>query len=228
MTSEAVAPAATARVERPVRGSDVRLYYRVCRYFCRLGFVGAFRGRVFHAERVPRTGGVLLACNHQSFLDPVLAALSLPRECHFMGRDTLFEKPAFRRLIESLNCFPIKRNTADLRAIKESLRRLRGGAAIVTFPEGTRTPDGEVHELQAGAVLIARKAGVPIIPTVIAGAYEVFPRHQKLPRFGRIIVAYGEALLPAQMEQWPDETCVGEVQRRVVEMYARYRPLLRS
>src|SRR5262245_28199568 len=108
----------------------MRPWYRFCRWLCHGVFLVFFRGRVYGRDNVPLEGGVLLACNHQSYLDPVLATLALPRECHYMARDTLFRNPQFRRMIESLNAFPVKRGTADIGAIKETLRRLKNGALV--------------------------------------------------------------------------------------------------
>ena len=206
----------------------MRLWYRFCRILCQTLFVALFRGRVFGAARVPRTGGVLLVCNHQSLLDPVLATLALPRECHYMARDTLFRRPVFRRLIESLNAFPIKRGTADLTAIKETLRRLRAGHLVVTFPEATRTRDGSVGAMQPGVILLARKAGVPIVPCAILGAFGAWPRQALLPRPHPVVVAYGQPVPPAQLEALADEACIRLVRGRIVELMERYwRPAVR-
>lgn len=206
----------------------MRPYYRFCQLVCQVTYLLLFRGRVFGTRNVPRSGGVLLVCNHQSFLDPVLATLALPRECHYMARATLFRNRFFRRLIESLNAFPIKRGTGDVGAVKETLRRLKRGALVTTFPEGTRTFDGHVAPMQTGVVLLARRAGVPIVPTLILGAYEAWPRQALLPRPAPIIVAYGEPLWPRQMQGVFDEDCVSIVRGRILEMMARYRrhPLL--
>lgn len=208
----------------------MRPWYRFCRFLCHTGFLLFFRGRVFGAQRVPLKGGVVLVCNHQSFLDPVLATLALRRECHYMARDTLFKNERFRWLIESLNAFPIKRGTADISSIKETLRRLKDGALITVFPEGTRTPDGSVLPMQSGVVLIARKAGVPMIPTLILGAFEAWPRHAKLPRPRPVIVAYGEPLSPEQIKTMDEKECVAELRRRIIEMMREYstHPLVRS
>src|SRR5258706_10400934 len=103
-------------MERP-RG-QMRLYYRACQILAQFVFTAYFRGRVFGVENVPLTGGVLLACNHQSFFDPVSSMLAIPREGNFMARDTLFLNPLFKRLIESLNAFPVRRGAADVGAVK--------------------------------------------------------------------------------------------------------------
>lgn len=201
----------------------MRSWYRFCRFLCQLSFLALFRGRTFGVRYVPRTGGVLLVCNHQSFLDPVLATLALPRECHYMARDTLFANPRFRKLIESLNAFPVKRGTADVGAIKETLKRLKSGGLVTVFPEATRTPDGSVQPMQPGVVLLARKARVPIVPTMILGAFEAWPRQAKLPHPARVIVAYDEPIPVERLEQMDEMACIELVRARIVEMMRRRR-----
>jgi 1-acyl-sn-glycerol-3-phosphate acyltransferase len=208
----------------------MRRYYRYCRIVAQALFVLLCRGRVFGTRRVPLEGGVLLVCNHQSFFDPILATLALPRECHYMARDTLFRNRWFRKLIESLNAFPVRRGSADVGAIKQTLRRLKNGALVTVFPEATRTSDGSVRPMQPGVVLIARKAHVPLVPTLILGAYEVWPRRATLPRPAPVIVAYGEPLRPEQMQDRSDDACINIVRDRILEMMARFRqhPLVRD
>ena len=189
-----------------------------------------YRGRVFGRQHVPPEGGVLLVCNHQSFLDPVLATLALDREAHYMARDSLFSNPLFRRLIESLNAFPIKRGTADMTAIKETLRRLKAGHLVVTFPEATRTRDGRLAEMASGVILLARKARVPIVPGMILGAFESWPRTSLLPKPHPVVIAYGEPLSPEQLKASDDDTCIRLVRERIIALMQRHctHPLLSS
>lgn len=201
----------------------MRLYYRFCRFWCQVLYVLLVRGRVFGTARVPKTGPVLLACNHQSFLDPVLATLALPRECDFMARDTLFIQPLFRRLIESLNAFPVRRGEADVAAIKETLRRLKAGRLVTVFPEGTRTLDGRVGPFLPGVGSLARKGKVPIVPVLIDGAFEAWPRHRKLPGLGRITVAYGEPIYPEEHPSLDAQGLMDEAARRVRVLQAQER-----
>jgi 1-acyl-sn-glycerol-3-phosphate acyltransferase len=206
----------------------MRTSYRICRKIAQLIYIFFWRGRVFGTRHVPATGGVLLVSNHQSFLDPVLATLAIPRECNYMARDTLFKDPKFRRLIEGLNAYPVKRGTADMGAIKETMRRLRDGKVVLTFPEATRTHDGTVAEMRAGVVLLARKTRVPIVPMLILGAFESWPRTQKAPHPRPIIVAYDEPIYPHAHPEWDDDTCVRIVRERILALQARYsdHPLL--
>jgi 1-acyl-sn-glycerol-3-phosphate acyltransferase len=177
---------------------------------------------VFGARNLPRTGGALLVSNHQSYLDPVLVALALERECCFMARDSLFRNPIFRHLIERLNAIPVKRGTADLGAVKAALRRLKRGMRLVVFPEATRSVDGTIALMQAGVVLLARKAGVPIVPTLIAGAYRAWPRHARFVRPSPIRVAYGEPVSPDHVKSLSDSECINLVRDRILQLAARH------
>lgn len=197
-------------------------FYRGCRLAAQMLFNYVMRGRVFGTHHVPRTGGVLLLSNHQSFLDPVLATLAIPRECHFMARDTLFGKPGFDWLIRRLNAFAVKRGTADLKAVRETLRRLKDGNVVLAFPEGTRTEDGRVGQLRSGAVLIARKARVPVVPTLILGAFEAWPRTSKLPYMQPVVVAYDRPLYPHLLPDVSDDALSAQVRERIVALQQRY------
>ncbi|MCP4245532.1 MAG: 1-acyl-sn-glycerol-3-phosphate acyltransferase [bacterium] len=175
----------------------MRFTYGTLRILAQFIFILYGRGRVFGLNHFPRSGGVLLACNHQSFFDPIIAGLPLPREAHFMARDTLFRNPAFRWLITHLNAFPVRRGTADVAAIKRSLRLLKAGGIVLTFPEGTRSRDGSIIDLRPGLIAIAKRARCPIVPTIIEGAFEIWPRHQAFPGRAPLWIEYGRPI-PAE------------------------------
>ena len=205
----------------------MRLYYRFLRLLARGIHVLYFRGRVYGLANVPTSGGVMLACNHQSYLDPVLVTLALDREGHFMARDTLFHQPSFRRLIESLNAFPVKRGAADVGAVKEILRRLKSDKVVVVFPEGTRTNDGRIGAINANSLLIAKRAGATIVPTVIDGAFDAWPRRRMLPAPSPIYVTYCKAITPAEIEAWSIEEIGAVVDQRLRDRFAASQELRR-
>jgi 1-acyl-sn-glycerol-3-phosphate acyltransferase len=202
-----------------------RAWYAACQQVARVLFVLVFGIRVYHRDRMPKTGGVLVVANHQSFLDPVLAAVGMPRPFHPMARETLFRLAPFRWLIKSLNAFPVRRASADLGAIREAMRRLGDGATVLVFPEGTRTRDGSIGPLQAGPVMIARRAGVPIVPMVIDGAFESWPRTSPLPRPHRIRVACGHPVCVADAEKADPEAIMAGLREEMVELQAELRRL---
>ncbi|WP_309398041.1 lysophospholipid acyltransferase family protein [Cerasicoccus maritimus] len=138
--------------------------------------------QVYGASNVPVEGPFLLACNHASFLDPPVFAVACPRELHFFARNTLW-KGVFGTLITNLNAIPIDRDgERDLQAFRRVFAALKDGGTLLVFPEGTRTPDGELHEGKKGIGMIACRAQVPVVPARIFGSYDMWNRHQKLPR----------------------------------------------
>jgi len=172
------------------------LWYGFLQFLARILFVLFFHIRVFGRSQVPAEGGVLIASTHQSFFDPILIGVGLHRQVHSMAREDLFRGRLFRRLITSLNAFPVRRASADLGAVRESVRRLQAGKLVVVFPEGTRTADGSIGEPFAGIETIARRGGARVVPAVIEGAYRAWPRHKKLFGFAPIQVIFGAPLTP--------------------------------
>ena len=157
-----------------------------------------WRIRAFNRHHEPQSGGVLYISNHQSFLDPVLTTCMLQRPGNYMARHSLFRNPVFAWLIRSLNAFPVHRATADSAALKEAMRRLKAGAQVVVFPEGTRTRDGRIGPLLPGVSLLAQRAADWVVPVVVDGAFEAWPRTQALPGPGRIVVQYGRPISQAE------------------------------
>lgn len=199
----------------PARPEKVRFGYAFLRFICRVIYRVYFRGRVFNRRHVPSGGPVLLVANHQSFLDPPIAAHALDRECGYIARDTLFRNPLIRRFFFYLNAFPVRRGAADVNAVKELLRRLKDGKAVLIFPEATRTRDGTIGQINANSLAVAKRVGVPIVPTLIDGAFEALPRGAKFPRPRRLTVYYAEPVTAEQVEAWPVEKIVEVVTTRL-------------
>jgi len=177
-----------------------------------------FKARRVGLRNVPVEGGALLVSNHQSFIDPVVVGIHIRREVHFMARDSLFTNAFFGRLIAAVNAFPVRRGSADLGAIKESLRLLKHGHLVLMFPEGTRTADGRVQPLLPGMFAIAKKAGVPIVPVLIEGVFKAWPRHQFLPVPGDVVVEYGAPIMPDEFADLSPDELTAAVRERLVAM----------
>ena len=177
--------------------SEPTLFYRVARSVLKVGFSTFWRTRVFNRHFEPAEGGAVYISNHQSFMDPILMSMALHRPMDYMARDSLFRTPLFKRLITSVNAFPVRRGMADTAAIKEAARRLAAGRQVVVFPEGTRTGDGRIGAFLQGVALLARRAGAVTVPVLIDGAFECWPRTRMLPFPGEIVVQYGRPI-PAE------------------------------
>ncbi len=139
---------------------------------------------------------------------------------NYLARASLFRFGPFRWLINSLDAIPIDREGSSLAGIKETLRRLRQGEMVVVFPEGMRTWDGEVGPFKPGFTTLAVRGRAAIVPAAIEGAFDVWPRWQKLPRLGIIHVHYGPPILPEQVRQFDETELIAEVRRRVCRCHA--------
>jgi 1-acyl-sn-glycerol-3-phosphate acyltransferase len=162
--------------------------------FFRLLFAAGFRWRVLNAERVPREGPVILACNHASYVDPPLVGAALPRHVSFLARDSLFDTAVVGSVLRSWRVVPVDRDGGTGRGLKAILGRLDRGGAILLFPEGTRTPDGQLQAARSGIGLAVIKSGAPVSPARVFGTFEAFGRQSKFPRPRRVIVKFGNPL----------------------------------
>lgn len=169
-------------------------FYKTCHIIARLGATMMFELKSYGIHHVPPRGGVLLVSNHQTYLDPVILGVHLRRPVGFLAKSELFENKHFSWLIRSLNAFPVKRGEGDVGAMKEAIRRLKEGNILTMFPEGTRTKDGEIGPIQAGIALLIRKAQVPVIPAVVDGCLDAWPKGAKMPSRRPIKVMYRPAL----------------------------------
>jgi 1-acyl-sn-glycerol-3-phosphate acyltransferase len=188
------APSQTAPDRRAREVREGNWCYLIAKWICRAFFVLVFWTKRYDPRNVPAAGAVIIASNHQSYFDPVIVGSCNRRIMQYMARDTLFRNRMFGRLIRTFNAFPVKRGATDVTAIKHSLRLLREGKALLLFPEGTRTADGRIGPAQPGVVALARRSRAPIVPVAVDGVYEAWPRGQRLPRWARFHVAYGEPL----------------------------------
>jgi 1-acyl-sn-glycerol-3-phosphate acyltransferase len=172
------------------------------RWFCRLFFRMRFSG----LENVPSTGPYILAVNHQSFLDPFLAGIALKRQLAFMARDSLFKGKFRDALLKSVKAIPVRRGQADLASIKAIIARLKQGDGVCLFPEATRTTDGKIAPFKGGFSLLCRRGNAPVVPVLIDGAFECWPRHRKLFKIGsRITVTYGRPISVEKITGMEDE-----------------------
>ena len=181
----------------------------------RLMYATYFHWRVYNPERVPPTGPLILASNHASFIDPPLVGCPLKRDINFLARESLFHFPGVGALLRSWNAVPVDREGGGARGLKAILDRLNEGGAIILFPEGTRTRDGNLQPARSGIGLTVIKSNAPVVPVRVFGTFEAFGRHIKFPRPKSVAVKYGN---PMRFEELRAEakTCS---KIRLIEIY---------
>jgi 1-acyl-sn-glycerol-3-phosphate acyltransferase len=187
-----------------------RVWYHAARGAVQIACRAMFAYRVRGAERLPRSGALLLLANHQSYLDPLLIPVACPRHLRFMARDSLFKGP-LGRLIDSLGAIPIDRDGGGVAGLKRTLRCLADGQAVLLFPEGTRSGDGALAPLKPGFLALVRRRKPALAIVAIDGAHEAWPRGRRYPRPRRISVQFGRTLSSRDYASLDDEALLALV-----------------
>jgi 1-acyl-sn-glycerol-3-phosphate acyltransferase len=142
--------------------------------------------RVYGAERVPMTGGLVVAANHFSWIDPPALGAAIPRTLYMMAKVEAHRVPGLGQLMRSFGAFPVRRGESDREAVRTMREIVRDGHALGMFAEGTRQRSGVPGPIQAGAAMVAITEGAPLIPVAINGS-----QHWRLGNFKPVSVAWG-------------------------------------
>jgi 1-acyl-sn-glycerol-3-phosphate acyltransferase len=166
------------------------IFYNLAKLLARM----IFSMRVIHPERMVESGPLLIAVNHSSFFDPPLAGICSRRGVYYLARKTLLKWPFFGPLFPAMNVIPVERDGNDMSALREVIKKVKDGNAVLLFPEGTRSVDGHLQPARAGIGLVIAKTGAPVLPMRIFGAYEAFPKNAHRFQLSQITVVIGEPI----------------------------------
>jgi 1-acyl-sn-glycerol-3-phosphate acyltransferase len=192
------------------RGVNPFLYWPV-RWFLKGFVLGYFRLRRLGREHVP-DGGVVLAANHRSFLDPFAIGYCLPRPVYFVAKQELFRNPILGWFLNCMGAFPIRRGESDEESMETALQLLDRGDAVVIFPEGTRIRAGSLGRPKRGVGRLALQSGAPVVPVAITGSERA--RTGWLIRPVKVHVRCGPPLTFPRVER-PSPFLAGEVTERI-------------
>jgi len=194
--------------------------WKLLQIIARVGTTVLFDLKTYGSRNVPKTGGVLLVANHQSYLDPVLVAVHLDRPVSFLAKSELFENPYFAWFIRSLHAFPVRQGEGDVGAVREMIRRLEEGNVLNVYPEGSRTKTGEIAPLEKGVALVIRKAGVPVVPVAIDGSFAAWPKGALMFHPHPVRVRYGK---PIDFNGKKGEEIIGTLENELRSLMAELR-----
>jgi 1-acyl-sn-glycerol-3-phosphate acyltransferase len=201
--------------------------YQLFRGLCRLGATLMFDLKAYDVTNVPRTGGVLIVSNHQSFLDPAVLGIPIRRPVSFLAKSELFEGTSplgklFGNVIRRLNAFPVRQGEGDVGAVRETIKRLQEGRVLTMFPEGGRSNSEEIEPMQPGMGLIVRRAGptVKVVPAAVDGSFNAWSRHRKFPRPARVRVKYGQ---PMELAHLKGNQIIQAIEKEIRRLHAELR-----
>jgi 1-acyl-sn-glycerol-3-phosphate acyltransferase len=169
------------------------MFYYLLKVTLRLLFSTVFRWKVRGLENIPAGGRVIIAPNHCSNADPLLVGAATNRRVRFLAKEELFSPSWFGSILKHLGTIPVKRGVGDRAAIRLALGVLEAGNALILFPEGTRSKNGQLNKAQHGVAMIAIKSQTPVVPVAISGTFRFFRKGNWFPRFK---VYYGSPLFP--------------------------------
>jgi len=167
------------------------MLYKLARIIARILFKVYFRLEVEGLEHLPREGGCILVANHTSLLDPLVICAASPRVIHYITYAFFYYHPAIHWFCKRAYCIPVKKEGNDISALKNALRLLKDGEMVGIFPEGVRSATGLLAPAEPGVALMAIKAGAPIVPIGIQGAYDAFPKGACLPKPKKVKMVVG-------------------------------------
>ncbi len=219
------------RAKQPGSSLPALMFYEVAAWAIRVLSRLFYRAVAIDTHHVPATGSVLLAANHQSFLDPPLIGVRVRhRHLNFVAKAGLFKFKPFGAVIGALNALPINDEGGDLGAVKETIARLQQGRAILIFPEGSRCSDGAVDAFKRGVALLVKKAKCPVVPVAIEGAFDAWPHTRALPRlFGcRVYVKFGRPIAHDELMAEGADAALETLRVRIDAMRRELRETMRT
>jgi 1-acyl-sn-glycerol-3-phosphate acyltransferase len=182
------------------------MFYWLARMFFKLYFFIYHRVRVRGLSSLTKFiatygGPVVLAANHASYLDPPAIGMAFPGKLRFVAWDGLFKVPLFSALIRSLGAMPVSQENKNSAAglLRQVMGFIEDGYNVLIFPEGVRSPDGNMLPFEGGTALIAMKTGSPVVPVWAGGTWDALPIHLTFPRPRKVTITFGEPIIPGDI-----------------------------
>ena len=174
--------------------------------------------KVVGVEKLEKNRPYIFAANHQSQFDIFVVQGYLDMDIRFLAKKELFDIPIFGPAMRKSGYIAVDRSHGRqaIRSLEEAARKIAEGTSVVIFPEGTRSPDGNLLPFKAGGMLLALKAGVPIVPVAISGTHEILPKGKLFPRSGKVTISVGD---PIETKDYTLKQ-KGELARRLQENVA--------
>lgn len=145
---------------------------KIVKAIVKLYFKIVYKVRLEGEENLPETGGAVVIANHSTLKDPVILFCFLKRPVAFMAKEELFENKILAFILKKANAFPVNREKSDLKAVKTAIRTLKKGGLVGIFPQGTRVKEADAAQAKEGAVFIAQRSCVPVIPVAIKSDFK--------------------------------------------------------
>jgi 1-acyl-sn-glycerol-3-phosphate acyltransferase len=192
--------------------------------------IGGIQVTVRSHDNIDWTKPYIICANHQSQVDIPLLFAHLPTGIRFMAKRILFYIPIFGWMLAIARFIPVDRGKTDKarRCIDRAAQRIKKGPSLLVFPEGTRSPDGQVHPFKSGAFILAIKSGVPILPVAIRGTFDIVSKYTLNTRPGNVELVIGTPIETLNLSLHQRNALREQSRRAVIEMHATGEPSVLS
>lgn len=171
------------------------MFYTMAKLFGRLLFALTGGIRIYGRDRLPEKGPLIIACNHQSIIDPLVLLTVFPYHITFLAAAYLYRIPLLGPVLRAAGAMPIHSAEGDFKSLKKSLKLLEKGRVLGIFPEGGVSLDGKLKPLMSGSAYIALKSGAAVLPVALGGTRDVLPVGTYFPRRKRIVLNIGHVIM---------------------------------
>ncbi len=202
------------------------MMYAFSRFWCWFFVTLFYHHKVYGKEHV-KPGGAMIASNHCSFLDPPIVGASCPDHIHFLARESLFHFKPFGWLLKNVNTHPVHQGKGNLSTLKMAMALVRSGKKVVIFPEGRRSPSGELLAGQLGIGMLVQRTQCRIIPAYIHGSFEAWNNKRKFPKlYGKTACVFGTPIEYVENENEDKKEAqgriVGQIMSKICELKEWY------
>jgi len=176
-----------------------------------------------HTEQLEPGKPYIFAANHQSQFDILVLQGFLGINFRWLAKKELFRVPIWGAAMSRAGYIPIDRSHGRqaIKSLGDAAQKIAAGTSVIIFPEGTRSKDGKLHDFKAGAMVLAIKSGVPIVPVAIRGTYEILPKGELLVTPGKVQIRLGRPIETKNYSSRDKHALARVSQEAVAELFAR-------
>lgn len=195
----------------------------ISRFLVGIFIVLFYRHKTYGKEHLP-SGSAIIASNHCSYLDPPIIGVSCHHKIHFLARGSLFKFPLFGWLIRQLHTHPVSAGKGNINTLKKAMELLQSGKKVMIFPEGRRSPTGELQDGQLGVGMLVQRTRCRVVPVYVHGTFNIWNNKMKFPKlWGKTACVFGSPIEYTEIHSEDKKEVQARIVSKIMERIAELR-----